>query len=252
MIAWDIETGPLDRELVLSRSKEFTAPEPPGDFNESTVKLGVMKDPAKIAAKIEAERVKHEKAVRDFARTTAEAKEKYETDVLEKAALSPLTGQVLAIGYKSEKGVAIKFAGTPESEADLISEFWLKYQSCNAPVRRMVGHNIFGFDLPFLVRRSWLLDVAVPQNLIDRDRFWNERVFVDTMKRWQCGVFGGEWVKLDALSQATGGSGKPDGITGAMFADLFNGSEEEKIQAIDYLKNDLEMTWNVAVALGVR
>jgi len=252
MIAWDIETGPLDKKLVLSRSKEFTPPEPPGDFDESTVKLGVMKDPAKIAAKIESERVKHEKLARDYNRTTAEAKEKYEAEILEKAALSPLTGQVLAIGYKSEKGVAVKLAGTPESESDLIAEFWLKYQSCNAPVRRMVGHNIFGFDLPFLVRRSWLLDVAVPPNVIDRDRFWNERVFVDTMKRWQCGIYGGEWVKLEMLSQATGGPGKPDGITGAMFAELFSGDEGQRETAIDYLKNDLEMTWDVAVALGVR
>ena len=72
------------------------------------------------------------------------------------------------------------------------------------------------------------------------------------MKRWQCGNYGEKFVKLETLSQATGGTGKPDGVTGAMFAELISGSAEQQKIAVDYLDNDIEMTWNVAVALGIR
>jgi len=253
MIVWDIETGPLDKSTVLARTPDFKPPERPGDFDPSAVKLGNLKDEAKIAAKIEAEREKHDRTVANYEKNIAAAKEVHESEAMEKAALSPITGEVLAIGYKSAKGTLMRIAGQDHdrlTEADLISEFWERYQNCIAPARKLVGHNIFGFDLPFLINRSWVLDITVPKGVIDRDRFWNERIFVDTMKRWSLGRYG-EWVKLDTLSQLFGGTGKPEGVTGAMFADLIKGNEEEKKAAVDYLFNDLEMTWKVAVAMGV-
>ena len=254
MIAFDIETGPLERDIVLARVKDFEPPEHPGEFDPSTVKTGNMK-PETAEKKIESKRIEHIKLIASYESDIAAAKEEYEREAMERAALSPLTGEIVAIGYKSEKGSVhhISAEDFDHTEEELICKFWAKYRSCSrAPIRRMVGHNIFGFDLPFLIRRSWILDIPVPQGVIDRDRFWNERVFVDTMKKWQCGVYGGDWVKLDTLSQAIGGTGKPEGVTGAMFADLITGSAEEQKQAVEYLENDLLMTWNVAVALGVR
>jgi len=252
MIVFDIETGALPEKIVLERNPDFKPPEPLGEFDESTVKTGALKDPEKIAAKISAAREKHESAVAEFETKTAVAKITYEKELLDRAALSPLTGRIVAIGYKSEKGKAIKIARTEDCEREIIAEFWRKFESCNKQSRRIVGHNIFNFDLTFLLRRSWLLDVAIPDGVIDRDRYWNDRVFCDTMKRWQCGNYGEKFVKLETLSQATGGTGKPDGVTGAMFAELINGSEDQQKIAVDYLDNDIEMTWNVAVALGIR
>jgi len=251
MIVFDCETGPLEKSTVLSRTPDFKQPEPPGEFDPSTVKLGNLKDEAKIAAKIETEREKHGRLVANYEKDVATAKDSHESEAMEKAALSPITGEVLAIGYKSEKGTVMRISGRDGlDEADLISEFWARYQTCIAPARKLVGHNIFGFDLPFLINRSWVLDVTVPVGVIDRDRFWNERIFIDTMKRWALGRYG-DWVKLDTLSQLFGGTGKPEGVTGAMFADLIKGSEEEQKTAVEYLFNDLEMTWKVAVAMGV-
>lgn len=252
MIVFDIETGPLSEKVVLGRNPDFKPPDRPGEFDESTVKIGALKDPEKIAAKISAARQKHEDAVADYETKTAVAKITYEKELIDRAALSPLTGRIIAIGYKSEKGKAIKIARSENCEREIVAEFWRKFESCNQQSRRIVGHNIFGFDLPFLIRRSWLLDVAIPDGVIDRDRFWNDRVFCDTMKRWQCGNYGEKFVKLETLSQATGGTGKPDGVTGAMFADLISGSAEDQKIAVDYLDNDIEMTWDVAVALGIR
>lgn len=251
MIIFDIETRPLDRETVLAMSPEFKSKQPPGEFNESTVSVGNLKDPVKIKAKIDIARDKHLKAVENFESDNTAAKEKHESDAMDKAALNPLTGQVLAIGYKSVKGVVLQVTNVKgPTEADLLNSFWKMYQKSCGPLRKMVGHNIFGFDLPFLVRRSWLLDVSVPSTVLERGRYWNDRVFIDTMKLWQCGSFG-EWIKLDTLSKAFGGDGKPDGVDGSMFSDLIKGTEEQKQQAIEYLKNDLEMTWKVAVSLGV-
>ena len=112
----------------------------------------------------------------------------------------------------------------------------------------MVGHNIFGFDLPFMVRRSWTLGLAhkVPPTLIKQDRYWSP-VFIDTMTRWRLGDYR-NYVSLDTLAKAFGAGGKPDGISGADFARLW---QEDRPRAVAYLKNDLEITFQVAMRLGI-
>ena len=208
MIIFDIETGPLPESDM-----------PP--FDESTVKLGQLKDPIKVTAKIE------------------EARAKY----VERAALSPLTGQVLAIGYlppgEAESIVV-------ENENVLLADFWWRFLSHRRHGNIIVGHNILGFDLPFLVRRSWLLGIDVPADAFD-GRYFN-RIFVDTMDRWGCGTRGGDFVKLDVLAKAFGVGGKPDGITGGMFAELL---ANDRKAAEEYLHNDLEMTAKVAERMGL-
>ena len=254
MIIFDIETGPLAKEKVFQSAAEFIPPKPPGEFNPAAVKIGNVKDEVKIKIKVDRARSEHNAAVRDYAATTEAAKVQHEADIMGKAALSPLTGQILAIGYKSEKGVRLQVAAGDNlkyTEADLISDFWALYSKSCAPTRKIVGHNIFGFDLPFLIRRSWANDIQVPATVIDRDRFWNERVFVDTMKKWQCGTYGEKFIKLEALSAFFGGPVKPAGIDGGMFADLIAGNQDDQKAAVEYLLNDLEMTWKVAVSLGI-
>jgi len=249
LIAFDIETGPLDEEIVLARSNPFEHPDPPGEFDESSVKLGRMKDPEKIAAKIADERERHKQAVANYEADRAKAEAAWKVEAISKAALSPLTGQVLAIGYKSEKGYASQVVGSNRTEADLLAHFWKRYKACRSSGRYMSGHNIHGFDLPFLVRRSWMLDVSVPDTVISKDRFWDDRVFKDTKKVWGCGK--NDWAGLDNLSVCFGGPSKPEGVHGGMFSDLFKGTKEERRQALEYLENDLEMTYFVAQKLGI-
>ncbi len=251
MIVFDIETGPLAREVVLDRIKDFVPEKPPGKFNPDAVKIGNLKDQAKITAKIEAEREKHDKLVANYKNNVAIAKEEYEKNAVDRAALSAITGEVLAIGYKSEKAVVTRVAGFDGlTEIDLLVEFWTRYQTCIGPARKLVGHNIFFFDLPFLIQRSWINDVTVPVGVIDRDRFWNERIFIDTMKKWTLGRYG-ENEKLDTLSKLFGGAGKPEGMDGSMFADLIKGDKEQQKAAIDYLISDLDNTWITATSMGV-
>ena len=70
-IVFDVETGPL-------AESELSALLPP--FDPAEVKTGNLKDPAKIAEKL------------------AEAEANHRRDFIERAALDPLTGRVIAIG----------------------------------------------------------------------------------------------------------------------------------------------------------
>ena len=230
MIVFDIETGPLPLEHLQQSM-------PP--FDESEVKVGNLKDPEKISTKI------------------AEARASHERDYIERAALSPLTGAILVIGYHStDTGKTVLDAGEHGGggEAELLSNFWRRYDLCRREKRPLVGHNIAGFDVPFIVRRSWMLDVPVPATVFDRGRYLDGLVFVDTMALWQCGTRD-QWVKLDVLSKAFGGGEKPVGddgeqITGGQFAELWK-NPETRAKAEAYLVNDLQMTATVAGRMGL-
>jgi 3'-5' exonuclease len=210
MVVFDIETGPLDIESLGAQFVPKTKEEFVGN-----------------------QRWKPETADAKYAEYLEKAKE----DFIKKAALDPTTGQVLAIGLKSEKGCQI--LGKSSEEENLL-QFWEFARKCEDQGRSMVGHNCLGFDIPFLTRRSWILSIDVP----------SLRVVKDTMKVWACGAYG-EWISLDRLGKALGVGQKTEGITGADFARLWNGTPEEKEQAKAYLLDDLELTWKIANRLGV-
>ena len=68
------------------------------------------------------------------------------------------------------------------------------------------------------------------------------------MKVWACGQYG-KHASLDSLAVAMGVGGKPEGIDGAMFAELL---ESDPKVARAYLENDLRMTAAVAERMGLR
>lgn len=236
---FDIETGPLPPETLWKIVPPFD-PASIAPFDPASVATGNLKDPAKIAEKIAMAEAKH-------AAAAASAKPDYERAVTEKAALDPLTGRVLAIGYifSKDDDLSVEFSdGTPDGERDLLLNFW-DFAATATDSNRMVGHNIHGFDLPFLYRRSLLLGVRVPAGVLEQGRYWSA-AFVDTMRVWACG--GAGMVGLDRLARAFG-VGEKIG-DGAVFAELWakGGNREE---AREYLANDLGITYEVARRLGV-
>jgi hypothetical protein len=248
-IIFDIETGPLPLDEIWKTVDKFDPAtlQPYPAFDESAVKVGNLKDAAKIAEKIEAARAQHyiDKLAHDCKNTTAESD--YIAGVLSKAALSPFTGRVLAIGYYStddeQTEIDVVHPDTA-TEAALIIRFWAYVES--APEHcRIIGHNILGFDLPFLIQRSWMLNIEVPRGVME-GRFFNKK-FVDTMQVWACGKAGSAGMtKLDVLAKAFGVGAKTG--NGAMFAELL---EKDRAAAIEYLKNDVAMTYEVAKRMGV-
>jgi len=251
MIVFDIETGPLDEQTVLEFVKPYQGPLPLDPFDEATVKIGNLKDPGKIKAKVEAARNAHIELADRREREIEEGDERWRREAMEKAALSPLTGQVLAIGYLPSEPPGPPLLdmigdGTGLTEPQLLAGFWGQCKKSIDADEAMVGHNILGFDLPFLVQRSRIANVSVPDD-IRRGRYFNDRLFTDTMVEWSCGDLR-KFVKLDTLARVLDVGTKPNGVNGGMFAEML---KTDRNAAREYLCNDLRMTAGVAERLGV-
>jgi len=246
VIIFDIETGPLPDDHLQKMLPDFDpdkAVPDPGKFEAASVKTGNL-GAEKAAEKIAKAKDDHAKAVKNRKAKVEKAREEHFAKFKEKAALSPLYGQVLAIGILDDMENRSYITQSALDDEDIvIKTFWSTMTSKN------IGHNIHGFDLPFLVRRSWANDIAVPQKTIENYRFWHHG-YVDLMQVWQLGNRQ-EYVSLDTLCKFFGIPGKPDDVGGADFARLFNGTPEERKQALDYLSNDLTMTKGVAQAMGL-
>jgi len=77
----------------------------------------------------------------------------------EKAALDPDTGTVVAIGFMDAGKLHSGIVNATYSEKYIIELFWDLFAESNG---QSCGYNIIGFDLPFLLRRSFDLGIAVP------------------------------------------------------------------------------------------
>ena len=236
-MSFDIETGPLPDDQLMRLCPAAKLPKHPGEFILSGVKLGNLKDPLKIQDKIDAAFDSHQAAVGANDDACVAAIEQNFAAFRDKAALSATTGRVVAIGVAESHGIDIIGDGQ-ESEEFILSEFWGTVTDCLKFSISMIGFNTKGFDLPFLIRRSWMLGVPIPAG-VRQGRYWND-LFVDLMEVWNQGERG--YVKLDVLCTAFGLPGKVvevDGveISGATFHEVWN--SESRDVAVEYLRGDI-------------
>lgn len=204
-IVLDVETLARPREELEKIMPEF---EPPGN----------VKDPAKVAAAI------------------AEKREKW----IEKAALDATTGTIAIIGMLTPDG-AVMLRADVRSEADMLKQFWMTQASANFNV--IVGHNLRNFDMPFIIRRSFVHGIGLPFGVLHKGRLTEK--FVDTTELWGAGERNAT-ISLDALSRALG-VGEKTG-SGADFGALW---EADKDKAVEYCANDLELTRKCAERMGL-
>lgn len=252
-VVFDIETGPLD----LADLKNLISPfDPlkevgprPGEFDPASVKTGNLKDKDKIAAKIAEARERHEADAANYDARCAAAEANYWQSIMDKAALSAVTGQVLAIGYCNGERRVFDCASDDRTESAILSQFWAQFLSFRNNARQMVGFNIQGFDLPFLAQRSWILGVDVPPETFTQAGYLDP-TFIDLQRVWAAGSRSPFAGTLDLICRACGLGGKPDGTSGADFARLY-ADPATRDAAIDYLSNDLDMTFRLAERLGV-
>jgi hypothetical protein len=217
---FDIETGPLGSDVL-----ELIMP----PFDEADVKLGNVKDPVKIAEKIEKARTDHV------------------TRFMRNAALSPLTGEVLAIGVRGPiiSNEIKTHIIVDVNERTLIGAFFDYFASSfDHDQPHWIGFNIANFDVPFIVRRAWHHAIAVPEQLLSR-RFLNS-CFTDIYLHWQLTHYPPEYLSLNSLAQFFGLPAKEG--NGAQFAELFR---YDRKAAIEYLTNDVAITWEIAKRLGL-
>lgn len=229
-IIFDIETGPLPMS-VLQASMPV--------FDPAEVKVGNIKDPALIAAKVKA------------------AEEKHARDYLSKAALSSTTGYVCAISINSptmaERQANVMLARTQEDEAKLLQEFWAMIAKWNNGeiATDFIGHNILDFDLPFLVNRSWVNGVAVPASIYQRrgNRYAFSDKFIDTRSLWLLGRRDAP-SSLDAVAKVLLGEGK-QGDGADFHAHLTSGDKQLEASALAYAERDVILTRRIAQQMGL-
>lgn len=198
---FDIETGPLPDTELAKIKPEFEAP-------------ANYKDAAKIEA----------------------YKKEQETKWKENAALHAETGMLLAVGFMDRaQKTDISMINKPDDEHDLI--VWALNTINDALLdgkTHVLGFYIFGFDLPFLVRRAWKLEVGVPLSL-RAGRYWNERLG-DVADTWKMGNRD-QTISLKRLALHLGVGDKDEDIA-KDFAGLMV-TDRPKAEA--YLRNDINL-----------
>ena len=199
MIIFDIETR-ANKEAL-----EFL-PEPQAPSN--------YKDEAKIRAYVEDKRIEQ----------------------VDKAALDPDYGEIIAIGIafldplgnlKSEEYKTHYLF----SEAEMINRFW-KYYAENSG--RSCGYNIIGFDLPYLLRRSFAL--GIQPSIIPDLRRYQTHPTLDLMMvlyNWQ------NYKGFKFVAERYGIHNQWSELDGSMVADM------NKETLVNYVANDTLMTYEL-------
>jgi len=247
-IIFDIETGPRNYEDIKQFEPPLELKKHPGEFDKDAVKLGGRKDPDKIADKIAADRAKHEAAVKKWEEERDSAAETSRLEFLADAALSAITGEVLAVGFKTQDKLAILHRDK-RNEIDIIEAFWDKVVDCTKTGRRLIGFNIYDFDLTFMIRRSWYHRVEIPAGICDPPQYYWNDVFIDLRHRWACSRYAKfEKGKLDQIGRFLTGRGKTS--TGDKFAALYS-NESTRGEALKYLATDLEITFDTSRIMGL-
>lgn len=201
-VIFDIETeGASDIDFIRSINPPYP------EFSPDAVKCGNCKTDEEKAAKVEAAMLAHD-----------EQEKAHWQEKLDKAALSPEIGRVITIGYlpvaAPDDEAYLDDSGF--DEAKLLRRFWKGYEKVVQKRGHILGWNSNGFDIPFIVKRSWILGVDVPTTIF-RGR-WISDTFLDLMQIWSVYEFR-KFAKLDHCAKVFGiGNKSEQACTGAQFA----------------------------------
>lgn len=165
-----------------------------------------------------------------------------------RTSLSGDFGRILCIGFVDEDGAGKMRRGClgwdDESERfhcderATLSEFWEMMRGFRPRVDRVVGHNLFDFDLKFIYKRSVVHGVR-PTVELSFARYRNQPLF-DTMCEWERWGYGSK-ISLDRLARVLDlPSSKNEGVDGSRVAELYEAGEHRKIY--DYCLRDVELT----------
>ena len=212
----------LDIETIAQPEADIRAKLPP--FDADKVPLGVLKDPDKILAKI------------------MEAQANHGNAEVERAALSAETGIVAISGMMDDSAIH-QFL---HSEEEIIADTFDKMLQVFSGGGIISGWNVKGFDLPFLVKRAWLLNVKVSARIFNpfKPRYpWSDSI-VDMMDVWKAGQF---TEKHTSLNTALRHLGLPEKTgNGSDFGKLW---ASDKGAALAYNADDINREMKVAKRL---
>ena len=209
ILTFDIETLPTNNaELIAEFELTITAP-------------GQYKKPESIAEWL------------------IENKESALKEIVAKTSFDGLYGRIACISWQFDDGeICSTYAGMTEKEA--ITDFYAFINSKPENILNNLvfcGHNISGFDLPFLKHRSIILGVKPPKALLDamNAKPW-DRFIQDTMLMWNQSR--DKYASMEKLCRAFGIESKGD-FDGSMVADTWPVDPEKVLQ---YCRDDVNRT----------
>jgi hypothetical protein len=235
----DIETWPED-ESVLEKFAD--PPAQPTEFDPGAVKVGNLKDPEKIALKIEEARIAHEAEQKELLNP-----ENRLAKVREKACLKGHLCRIYAFGAKDDGFIdEIDQIPSPTIDqervivkrlVDIIASH-LMNAGGNA---KIAGWNTEGFDIPIIFQRAVILGIPIPFHL--DTPVWRNPWSLDLARVWSLGSGRGEghYTSLGTVAKSLGLGGKRD-LGGELPWQVCVASPET---ARLYLERDIELTWEV-------
>ncbi|MFY9555730.1 MAG: ribonuclease H-like domain-containing protein [Blastocatellia bacterium] len=141
---------------------------------------------------------------------------------------------------ESEHVFGIDSGGQEQSEQQALSEFLALMSSFDPDVDEIIGHNILGFDLPFIFQRCLVNRIAA-RPFVKLSEFSVRGVY-DTMHRWWLGAK--NRVALDDIAWALGiESSKTDEVEGSRVFELYQAGKLAEIR--EYNLNDVRVTRKV-------
>lgn len=165
--------------------------------------------------------------------------ERKKQEFISEAALYAERATVLVVGMMNSNKETTFIEG---SEKDVLNKTWELYLECS---HHIIGHYIKGFDIPFLMRRSWMNGIIPPHSLMD-GRYLNRNI-KDTMEAWACGTK--DTISLHNLCLALGLNGKMG--NGKDFAPKYHQGGSQRQEALEYLASDLLLTHQAANKMGM-
>jgi len=198
-------------------------------FDPAKVKLGVLKDEAKIAAKIE------------------EARANYGNDEVANGALHATSGTLAIVGFRHGENVMQYHIGDMTEAAIIEASFAEILRALDKGII-VSGYFIKGFDLPFLIQRAWILGIKVPARVFNafKPRYpWSDAICC-LQEIWLAGS-GAQFGTRVSLATVLSELGLPEKSgTGADFGTLWASDQKAALQ---YNRDDLAVEMRLAESL---
>lgn len=166
----------------------------------------------------------------------AENRETAADEAVAKTSFDGGRGHICTIAWaKNANEVRVRHAATLADERAVIEAFFDDLDPYHQEI--IVGHNIAGFDLPFLRKRAIVLGIQLPDpTSFPRDpKPWDKGIF-DTMTAWAGAK---DRVSMDNLCGILGIPGK-DGFDGSQVAAAWLAGEHDRIA--EYCADDVRRT----------
>jgi 3'-5' exonuclease len=167
----------------------------------------------------------------------AENRDKMGDEAWLKTSFDGGVGQCVCIAFAVGDGIVHSYGVSDlsrESETKMLQDFFCALTDAGHVC--LTGHNIVGFDIPFLWKRAMVLNVKPPFNFPRNPKPWSELV-CDTMLFWDATQRAGG--SMDRICRLLGIPGK-DGFSGA---DVWPAIERgEFARVASYCAADVERT----------